>query len=591
MTLAQQLKQIERKNVELAAKLQLREQLNLSLIKQISVEKEDLERHHARLLARHQQQLAQIEALETEKRKLLQEISAQCETATLMREEIAWLKAQFFGRSSEKSSADVSIDQAMLFNEAEVLAAIAAADAADAAPIQIAAHERQRKVGGKVIPPHFPREEVPHDLDEAEKFCPHDGTPLKPMGAETAERYHYKGPELKVKVHKRLKYSCPKCRQCVKIAPLAPHILPKSMAEPSLLAHITVSKFVDGLPFNRQSQQFARLRLDLGADTMATWINTIGAEHLPPLIHLMHEAILAEPYLHFDDTTVQVLKSDKAPTTDHYMFVLAAGPPGRRMVLYHCAPNRNAAMLKRLLTGPDGPYRGKAVCDGLKLHDLLEEDPAFLGLILCGCLTHCRRYYDKAGKISEMPSGQSLARVAIKEYLGKVFHIERQIEDRREARERAGGVWDLNETLSIRQERSAPIMAAFKAWVDDLAPGVPPSSALGKALGYTIGQWSKLTRFLAHPEVPAHNNRVENDIRPFAVGRRAWLFLDTQIGARASANLFTLAQTCRANGVAPLTYFEHLYEHLPLATTAAELEALLPWNVKALLKAASRSAA
>jgi hypothetical protein len=88
-----------------------------------------------------------------------------------------------------------------------------------------------------------------------------------------------------------------------------------------------------------------------------------------------------------------------------------------------------------------------------------------------------------------------------------------------------------------------------------------------------------------------YNNRVENDIRPFAVGRRAWLFLDTQIGARASANLFTLAQSCRANGVAPLAYFEHLYEHLPLATTAAELEALLPWNVKALLKAASRSAA
>jgi transposase len=199
-------------------------------------------------------------------------------------------------------------------------------------------------VGGKVIPPHFPREEVPHDLDEAEKFCPHDGTPLKPMGAETAERYHYKRLELRVKVHKRRKYSCPKCRQCVKIAPLAPHILPKSMAEPSLLAHITVSKFVDGLPFNRQSLQLARLGLDLGADTMATWINTIGVERLPPLIHLMHEAILVEPYLHFDDTIVQVLKCDKAPTTDHYMFVLAAGPPGGA---WSCTTTRRREMRRR----------------------------------------------------------------------------------------------------------------------------------------------------------------------------------------------------------------------------------------------------
>jgi transposase len=451
MTLAQQLEQIKQKNVELAAKLELREQLNLSLIKQLSVEKEDLERYHAK-------QLAEISALKAEKDKLLKEISAQTARATLMREEIAWLNAQVFGRSSEKSSADVSADQRMLFNEAEVIAAIAAADAAT---IKIEAHERQRKLGGKLIPANFPREEVAHDLDEAEKFSPHDGTPLKPMGAERAERYHYRGPELKVRVHKRLKYSCPKCRQCVKIAPLAPHILPKSMAEPSLLAHITVAKFVDGLPFTRQGGQFARLGLELGADTMATWINTIGAERLAPLIHLAHEAILAEPYLHFDDTTVQVLKSEKAPTTDHYMFVLAAGPPGRRMVLYQYAPNRNATTLENLLTGPDGPYRGKAVCDGLKLHDLLEEDPAFRGLTLFGCLTHCRRYYDKANKVSEMPSSQSLSRVALKEYLGKVFYIERQIEEQREARERAGGTWDLAETLKIRQERSAPVMAAF----------------------------------------------------------------------------------------------------------------------------------
>jgi transposase len=388
-----------------------------------------------------------------------------------------------------------------------------------------------------------------------------------------------------VKVHKRLKYSCPKCRQHVKIAPLVPHILPKSMAEPSLLAHITVSKFVDGLPFHRQSQQLVRLGLDLSADTMATWINTIGTERLPPLIHLMHEAILAEPYLHFDDTTVQVLKSEKAPTTDHYMFVLAAGPPGRRMVLYHYAPTRNLSLLKRLLTGPEGPYRGKAVCDGLKLHDLLEEDPAFAGLVLCGCLVHCRRYYDKAAKISEMPSGQSLSRIAIKEYLGKTFHIERQIDEKREARERAGGVWDVSETLKIRQERSTPIMVAFRTWVEELAPAIPASSALGKALGYTIGQWTKLSRFLDHPEVPTHNNRIENDIRPFAVARRSWLFLDTQAGARASANLYSLAQTCRANGVAPLAYFEHLYDHLPLANTVTDLKALLPWNVKSLLNA------
>lgn len=384
---------------------------------------------------------------------------------------------------------------------------------------------------------------------------------------------------------KRLKYTCPCCHEGVKIAPRPTQLLPKSMAAPSLLAHITTTKFVDGVPFTRQSKQFERLNVNIGPGTMALWMNTIGEEKLPPLLALMHEAALAEPTMHCDETTVQVLRSDKAPTTDHYMIVRAAGPPGRRIVLFNYAQTRNVQTLKQILTGPDGPYRGKLVCDGLELYDYVAEDKAFEGMILCGCLVHCRRYYDQAAKVTVSPQGQQLARVALKEFLGKVFKVERQIEEQREARERSGQEWTRSDTLKMRQERSVPVMNAFKAWVDGLAPGVAPKSALGKALGYTQNQWSKLSKFLEHPDVAAHNNRVENDIRPFAVGRRAWLFIDTQRGARASANLYSLAITCRANGINALAYFTYLYENLPRATTVAELEALLPWNVKPLLKA------
>jgi transposase len=568
--------QNDEKIAELAARLQVRERLHNAQLTQLSHQKSQAEQR--------------AEALERENAQLKAQLSQFCETTVLLKEEIAWLKAQFFGRSSEKrDAAEVSPDQRMLFNEAEVLAAIAAADAAERAPTPIAAHERKKKSGSKVIPAEFPREIVPHDLPESQKVCPHDGTALVRMGAERAERYHFEAPKLIVKVHERYKYSCPCCRQGVKIAPLSAHILPKSMAEPSLLAHITTAKFVDGLPLTRQSQQFARLGLDLSAGTMGTWVNTIGAERLPPLINLMHEALLAEPYVHCDETTVQVLKSDKAPTSDHYMIVRAAGPPGRRIVIFTYAAKRNVETIKQTLTGPDGPYRGKLIADGLELYDLVAEDPAFAAMTLCGCLTHCRRYYDQAAKVTQLPSGQQLARVALKDYLGKVFFIERQIDEQRQVRERSGGVWSLEETKRIRQERSAPLMAGFKAWVDELSPGVPPKSALGKALGYTLSQWTKLSRFLEYPEAPAHNNRVENDIRPFAVGRRAWLFMDTQLGARASANLYSIVSTCRANGIEPLTYLTQLYEQLPLATTVADLEALLPWSVKPLLKASATS--
>jgi len=334
-------------------------------------------------------------------------------------------------------------------------------------------------------------------------------------------------------VHKRLKYACPCCHQGVKIAPLPVHLLPKSMASASLLAHITTAKYVDGLPLTRQSRQFERLNVNLGPGTMALWMNTIGDEKLPPLMALMHESLLAEPVVHCDETPVQVLKSEKAVTSDHYMIVRAAGPPGRRIVLYHYAPKRNVDTLKQILTGPDGAYAGALVCDGLELYDYVAEDPNFAQMVLCGCLTHCRRYYDKAAKVTESPSGQQLARVAIKELLGKVFLVERQIEEQRDARERRGECWDLSETLRIRQERSAPIMVAFKAWVDELVPSVPPKSALGKALSYTLSQWDKITRFLKHPEAPAHNNRVEmTSGRLPSVGGRGFSSIPSSVPGR-----------------------------------------------------------
>jgi len=573
--LDKQLQQAKQKNAELTARLEIRERINGQLIQQIESEKERLQKQHDQLQQK-------VQALEEQERRYI-------EFNTLLKEELAWFKAQVYGRSSEKSSADVSPDQSMLFNEPEVLSAIASALGTEAdAVITIEEHQRKKKPGKKVIPAEFPRIPVVHDITEAEKICPHDGTQLLVIGHESAERYDYVAPQLRVLVDKRLKYACPCCHQGVRIAPLPPRLLPKSQAGASLLAHITTAKYIDGLPLTRQSRQLERLNVHIGPGTLALWMNTIGAEKLPPLIALMHESALAEPVLHCDETTVQVLKSEKAVSSDHYMIVRAAGPPGRRIVLYNYVPTRNVEAIKQILTGPEGAYRGKLVCDGLELYDYVAEDRLFEHMVLCGCLTHCRRYYDKAAKVTESPTGQQLARVAIKDLLGKVFLIERQIEEQRDACERRGGTWDLTNTLDIRRERSAPMMTAFKSWVDELLPTVPPKSTLGKALSYTVSQWTKLTRFLQHPEVPAHNNRVENDIRPFAVGRRAWLFIDTQRGALASANLYSLAITCRANGINALAYFTYLYERLPLATTAAELEALLPWNVKPLLAAPAK---
>lgn len=570
------LKQTTLKSTELT----VREQVNAALLHQSETDKRRLEEQLAHLAQQYEELRQRNAALEREKAGLLTDLERFCEQNVLLKEELAWWKAQVFGRSTEKDAAsEVSPDQAMLFNEPEVLAAIAKAmELEEATPVLIEAHERKRTSGKKAIPAEFPRVPEVIDIPEEEKTCAHDGTALQVIGAEKSERYDYVPPKLQVIVQERLKYACPCCHQGVKVAPLPAQLLPKSMASASLLAHITTTKFVDGVPLTRQSAQFDRLGLAIHAGTMGVWMNRIGVEKLPPMIALMHEALLAESVVHCDETAVQVLKSEKPVASDHYMVVRAAGPPGRRVVLFNYEPNRNVEALKRLLTGPEGPYRGRLVVDGLNLYECIGEDPHFAGMILCGCLAHARRGFDRAAKVSESPSAHSLARVAIREYIGAVYGVEREIEKRREARERAGKSWSLEETRTIRQEKSAPIMVAFKGWLDELAPGVAPKSALGKAIGYCINQWDKLVRFLDHPDVPADNNRVENCIRPFALGRRVWLFCDTQLGARASANLYSIVGTARANGIEPHAYLTHLYTELPKVSTVEHLEALLPWN-------------
>src|SRR6185312_5744197 len=168
--------------------------------------------------------------------------------------------------------------------------------------------------------------------------------------------------------------------------------------------------------------------------------------------------------------------------------------------------------------GEKNPGTGKLLTDGLELYDTVAEA---LRLTHLGCLQHCRTYYHKAAKVTELPSGRNLARVAIEDYIGKVYAVERQI---KELRERTGGTLPLQTVLKIRQERSAPLLAAFKDWVDKLLPGVPPASALGKARSYTVNQWPKLVRYLEHPEASVGrvgNWRDKHVLRGVAVVRQS----------------------------------------------------------------------
>ncbi|MGH9776662.1 MAG: IS66 family transposase [Candidatus Acidiferrales bacterium] len=302
--------------------------------------------------------------------------AAREERIKLLEEENRWLKAQLFGRSSEKTPAEeISPDQAWLFNEAEALAK--AAEAASET-IKIPAHERKKR-GRKKLAAELPRVEVVHDLPDSEKVCVADGTALVRIGEEIAEQLDFKPAQVRVIRNIRPKYACPCCRQGVKIAPTPTSLFPKSLATPSLLAHITTAKFVDGLPLYRQEAQFARLGVTLGRATMAGWMIRLGGTHVVPLINLLNEQMLEHPVIHCDETRLQVLNSDKAPTADHWMWVRASGPPGGRIVLFDYDPSRGGAVPKRLLQG----YQGILLTDGYEPYATVASE---LALVHAGCM-------------------------------------------------------------------------------------------------------------------------------------------------------------------------------------------------------------
>jgi transposase len=522
---------------------------------------EQLERSYAEI----NELSARLALLEQERQS---ELRARDERIEALIEQLRLLKAQVYGRSSEKRSAEeFSPDQArLLFNEVEAIAHTPAASAS-AESLSIPAHSR-KKSGRKALPSDLPRIELIHDLPQEQKHCSHDGAALTVIDKEESEQLDYVPAKLRVIRHIRLKYGCPCCKQGVKLAPTPTQLFPKSNATPALLAHITTAKYVDGTPLHRQEAQFARMGVDLPRATMARWMIQLGGEHLVPLINLMQEQMLSASLIHMDETSVQVLKSDKAPTADHWMWVRASGPPGKRLVLYDYDPSRGGTIPKRLLED----FAGVLLTDGYEAYAAAVTAHS---LTHAGCWAHVRRKFEEARKVQSQ--SDSRARIALDD-IGRLYGIERHL------REHAESLSD-EHRLQIRHAQSAPIVAELHRWLTAMSSEVLPQSALGKAIAYALTQWPKLIVFLDRADVPLDNNRCENAIRPFVIGRKNWLFSDTQAGAQASANLYSLIETAKANGIEPHAYLTWLYAQLPHATRLEHVEALLPWNVKAELTA------
>ncbi len=469
----------------------------------------------------------------------------------ILQEQLNLALARRYAASSEK----ISPDQIRLFNEAEANGEADATTDVDDDVVIVPAHSRKKR-GRKKLPDALPRVEVIHELPDSERYCPHDGAPLAEIGEVICEQLDIVPAKIQVIRHIRKQYACG-CGHCIKTAPLPAQPIPKSLASPGLLAHITVSKYQDALPLYRQETILRRIGVDLPRATLANWMIQAG-QLIQPLINLLRDRLLVYDMMQMDETTVQVLKEpNKTAQSKSYLWVQRGGPPAQRIVLYDYDPSRSQSVPQRLLAG----FKGYLQTDG---YDGYNAAVMAGQLTHVGCFAHARRKFDEAIRAqgNKQRRGKAHRGLAL---IQKLYRIEKQAR-----------LFTPEERGTYRRQHAQPMLDELRTWLDDTLPQVPPKSATGKALHYLNNEWPKLVRYLDDGRLAIDNNGAENAIRPFVVGRKNWLFSTSVKGVKASANLYSLIETAKANGLEPYAYLRHVFAELPKADTVDAIEALLP---------------
>jgi transposase len=500
---------------------------------------------------------ADVEGLQRLVRQLQHDNTVLRSRADVLEDELRLLRHKLFGRRSEQLT-DEDLRQVSLFDEAEWISEQDKQKPPETT-IEVSAH-RRRKRGRKPLPTDLPREEVLHDLPEEEKICS-CGEPLVRIGEETSEQVEIIPQQIKVIRHIRPKYACKVCEgtdseQAVKIAPVPPQIIPKSIATPGLLAYVLVSKFCDAIPFYRQEKLFSRIGIELSRVDFSNWAIQ-AARQCDPLIEIFLDEIRAGPVVQMDETRLQVMKElGRANTTQSYMWVIRGGPPENPVILYRYHPTRSAKIPLQYLT----EYEGFLHTDG---YEGYEKAGSLPGIVHAGCWAHVRRRFDEAAKASKKTGSaeEALSRIA------RVYRIEQHLRAQQ---------LDPELFVQNRKAQVLPILTDFKKWLDKKALQVPPSTLLGKAVQYALGEWEKLLKYLDSPYLTPDTNLVENAIRPFVLGRKNWMFSGSPRGAYASATLFSLIETAKANRLEPYRYLRYIFTKLPFAATQDDYRSLTP---------------
>jgi transposase len=463
-------------------------------------------------------------------------------------EEFKLEKHRLYTSSSEKN-----ILQSDLFDEAGVALSDDLKNELDDT-IDIASFKRKKHPTRKSIPKDIPREVIVYDITEDEKIC-NCGAQLSRIGEEISEQIKYIPATLRVLQHVRPKYACKPCQENVKIAKMPTLLLPKSFATPELVAYTIIAKFCDHIPLYRQEGIWQRLGIDIARSSACGWLMKTAAL-CEPLIRLNQKLLIAENYIQADETTVQVLAEvGRDNTTKSYMWAYR-GSGEKPIIIYEYQPTRGGYHAMNFLEG----FSGYLQSDAYSGYNFTLKDE---NIIKLGCMAHARR---KFADIAKLAKTRGLSHEAIN-FFKALYKIEK------EARENC---LSPNKRYELRTEKALPTLDKLKAWLESNLTKTPLQSKIHEAIRYTLSNWEYLSNYLLDGKLEIDNNLIENAIRPFALGRKNWLFSGSPAGAKAGAIFYSLIETCKANKVEPYKYFCAMLHRIRDCQTDEDYQKLLP---------------
>jgi transposase len=482
-----------------------------------------------------------------------------------------YLQKLFFGKKSEKLTPEDEL-QGLLFNEAEAFINVSdvaseneTEDVCKNSDVTVIKQHTRSKAGRKPIPADIPRKEIIHDLSDEEKKCACCSKIRPSIGTEETEELEYIPAKIFALKHIYPKYGPCDCddffneeKPEVISAPAVKRMLPGSIASEGLLAYVFISKFCDALPFYRLSKMFRRIDVDISRATMCNWhMNTY--ETMKLFFEMLKETLKSGNFIRMDETTLQVLhEKDRKPESKSYMWVAIGYPArGRPLVLYEYHPTREGIVPMEFLEG----FKGYLQTDGYAAYI---SPAAKYELVHVGCFAHARREFHKAYNPKNNNSSSYKALMIIQ----KIYKIESDLREK-----------NLTDDVFVKKRRAAvmPVLDELHAFLVLTKAAVTPSSLIGQAVDYTLKQWDKLIRYLDLACMTPDNNEIERSIKSFVIGRKNWMFSNTPRGAHASAGMYSLIESVKANGLDPYLYLRFLFAKFPyVCGDREELRKLLP---------------